>query len=300
MIAKSGIYGTRDAGRGFWLKLQRRLHEAGWVSYPLGPALFMIYDAEDKITGVVIAHVEDLLCCGEGPIFRAAVDKIRTSFKSKEKESDFVFCGKRVQQDADCDVFVDQVDAAKGFEFIVTTPERREHLLSACAPDEISEIRRVVGAVGWLARHSRPDLLPRTSLLAQDLSRPTVTDLVSASKLVKMTTKFTNYRLVLRADSNIDYTNCRLLCSSDAAFANADFQGEKIKSQVGYVLAVREKDGPRLHDLEFATGAIRRVCRSTLAEEANSLVAAVDAADYLRSVLPAMIRPDLAIKDLLG
>ena len=64
-------------------------------------------------------------------------------------------------------------------------------------------------------------------------------------------------------------------------------------------MAVREKDGPRLHYLEFATGVIRRVCRSTLAAEANGLVAAVEACDYLRSVMLAITRPTLAIKDLL-
>ena len=78
--------------------------------------------------------------------------------------------------------------------------------------------------------------------------------------------------------------------SSDSAFASVDdVSGPKIKSQAGYVLGIRAKDGDKLHFVEFQTGTVKRVCRSTLAAESNGLVAAVEAADYLRSVILAIV-----------
>ena len=49
-------------------------------------------------------------------------------------------------------------------------------------------MRRIVGAVGWIARQSRPDLLAKTSILAQSVSGPNVLKvdhLVQANKFVK-------------------------------------------------------------------------------------------------------------------
>lgn len=168
-----------------------------------------------------------------------------------------------------------------------------------CTAPEVSEIRRVVGAVGWIARQSRPDLLVGVSLLAQNIGDPRVSHVVAANTLIRSALQNADFKLTYRHDRGIDYSCCRLLCSSDASFANATCNGERIKSQCGYVVAVREKTGEGMHCLEFATSLVKRVCRSTLAAEANSLVTAVEAADYIRSVILAMTRPGLPLAELM-
>ena len=298
LIAKSGIYGTRDAGRGFWLKLQRRIHAAGWISHPLEPALFGLHDGDDWV-GIMITHVDDLLYAGSGPVYEKAMNAIKEDFKLKENTGTFTFCGKQIIQDESVRIHVGQADAAKSLEFIDITPVRRRQLVAPCTAAEISEIRRVVGAVGWIARQTRPDLLAATSLLAQSLSGPRVSNIVEANSLVKSAMENADFQLVFKSDVEIDYSSCRILCSSDASFANAVTDGEKLKSQAGYVLGVRAKDGDALHFLEFSTGTVKRTCRSTLAAEANGLVAAVEAADYLRSVILALINPHMALSDLM-
>jgi hypothetical protein len=72
-----------------------------------------------------------------------------------------------------------------------------------------------------------------------------------------------------------------------------------MKSQAGYELRARAKGGGRLRVLEFSTGTLKRVCRSTLAAESNGLVAAVEAADYLRSAILAANRPIASLSELL-
>ena len=298
LIAKSGIYGTRDAGRGFWLKLQRRIHAAGWISHPLEPALFGLHDG-DTLVGIMITHVDDLLYAGAGPVYEKAMNAIKKEFKLKENTGTFTFCGKQIIQDDTFTIYVGQEDAANSLEFIDITPARRKQFIATCTAEEVSEIRRVVGAVGWIARQTRPDLLAATSLLAQSLSGPKVLDIVGANSLVKNAIENAKFQLVFKSCAEIDYSSCRILGSSDAAFANAVKDGDKLKSQAGYVLGVRAKDGDALHFLEFSTGTVKRTCRSTLAAEANGLVSAVEAADYLRSVILALNNPNMVLSDLM-
>ncbi len=75
------------------MKLRRRCHEAGWVSHPLEPALFMKYDG-DALVGLLLTHVDDLLYAGSGPVYDAAMNKLREDFKLKENTERFTFCGK--------------------------------------------------------------------------------------------------------------------------------------------------------------------------------------------------------------
>ncbi len=90
------------------------------------------------------------------------------------------------------------------------------------------------------------------------------------------------------------------MCSSDSAFTNVDdVSGARIKPQAGYVLGIRAKDGDKLHSVEFQTGTVKRVCRSTLSAVANGLVAAAEAADYLRSVILAIVCPTMSLGQLM-
>ncbi len=51
--------------------------------------------------------------------------------------------------------------------------------------------------------------------------------------------------------------------------------------------------------MEFSTGAVKRVCRCTLAAEASGWAAALEAADYLCSAILAIIKPYVNLGDLL-
>ncbi len=124
--------------------------------------------------------------------------------------------------------------------------------------------------------------------------------MVAANSLVKSATQDAEFRLFFKHDAGVDYGNCRILCSSDAAFRNAATDGDKLKSQAGYMLGVRAKDGDALPFLEFSMGTVKPVCRSTLAAEASGLVVAVEATDCLRSAILAVINPNMSLGDLVG
>ncbi len=64
------------------MKLRRRCREAGWISHPLEPALFMKYDGE-ALAGLLLTHVDDLLYAPSGPVYEEAMSKLREDFRLK-------------------------------------------------------------------------------------------------------------------------------------------------------------------------------------------------------------------------
>ncbi len=212
------------------------------------------------------------------------------------KDSEFIFCGKKVTQDEDFSVHVSQADASHALEFIQVDRIRRRQLSAALREDEKQELRRAVGSLGWIARQSRPDLLASVSLLAQSLGDPRVDHLVQANRIIKACKETVDRGLDFLAGS-LAYNPAeeKLFCCSDASFGNGDDTeyGEKTRSQMGYVVGLRGTDD-RFHPLEFASGKIRRVCRSTMAAESNALLEGAEAAEYINQVLYLIDHPDLA------
>ena len=55
------IYGTKDAGRGFWLRLKEVVLENGLKLNNIMPTLFCLRDKDNKIIGMMTTNVDDLL-----------------------------------------------------------------------------------------------------------------------------------------------------------------------------------------------------------------------------------------------
>ena len=63
--ARASIYGTKDAGRGWWKKLFRVLTEMGWRCSVLENCLFYLYDEQSQLRGILATHVDDLFVAGD-------------------------------------------------------------------------------------------------------------------------------------------------------------------------------------------------------------------------------------------
>ncbi len=94
-------------------------------------------------------------------------------------------------------------------------------------------------------RQTRPDPLAATSLLAQALSRPRVAHVVAAKALVKNAMQDADFRLVFKHDADGDYGNCCVLCSSNAAFADAASHGDKFSHRLATCWASGLRAGTR-------------------------------------------------------
>lgn len=59
-MQRGDLYGTRDAGRAFWLHLRRILYDANWRDSAFESAVFCCV-LDGRLRGIMITHVDDLL-----------------------------------------------------------------------------------------------------------------------------------------------------------------------------------------------------------------------------------------------
>ena len=105
LLARVPIYGTRDAGRGFWKKLRRTLVSTGLKENHIMKALYS-YEKEGGVKIILGTHVDDLLWANK-PEAQHIVDKILKEFQcGKIEERAFRYCGKDILQDDDFNIKV--------------------------------------------------------------------------------------------------------------------------------------------------------------------------------------------------
>ncbi|CAE7610026.1 30S ribosomal protein S1, chloroplastic [Symbiodinium microadriaticum] len=186
----------------------------------------------------------------------------------------FRFCGKNLVQKGQ-DIEVDQFDAIEGVDYMLLERGRRKQPNSPLTEEEKSQFRGLIGQMGWIVRQSRPDLMVNVSIASQTLGHPCVKDVVDLNK------------------------ECRVACFADSSWANLD----GLKSQCGYVVCltlgtILDGASTPILILETYSGTIKRVCRSTLAAEANGFLTGVESAEYVRELLLEITNPRVKLIDI--
>ena len=294
--AKGSIYGTKDAGRSWWRKLWKTLKKHGWLMSKIEAALFFLVQS-GQLIGVMITHVDDLFSTGEGSSYEATLTEMETELRLKIKRSEFRFCGKNVVQRGG-NVEIDQYDAIEGIDYMVLEASRRKQPNAPLNELEKSQLRALIGQMGWVTRQSRPDLMVNVSVAAQAMGNPTVKDVINLNKAVKMLKETSDAKWKFVA-SNLELDQAVVFCFADSSFANV----ENLKSQSGFVVGLTKPEITTgvevpIYVLETYSGSIKRVCRSTLAAEANGFLNGVEAAEYVRSLIMEMVHPGTSIRDL--
>jgi len=227
-----------------------------------------------------------------GHDFTKAVKELTRRIQFNVKFGDFTYCGKNVQSD-DFTIRVGQADACHAVDPPVVSASRRATPNEPLTPEEITEPRSMINSLNWLARQTRPDLSFVVSALAQSIRESRVKHLILAQKACARAQDNAEFELVFHANTDLDIEVSDIFVSFDASQGNMDSQfGEKTKSQAGYVVglcnkAVLEGDDEkaRIAAAEHYSGAVKRVCRSSLASEANAALEGIEAGFYFRSVL---------------
>lgn len=152
--AVMSVYGSKDALRGFLLELRGELLKQGLVE--VDPAFYALVH-EGQTHGLLCSHVDDLLWTGSDYMdeLMEQVQK-RFTFGSTEHGS-FRFCGRKIEEKDD--------------RYVVTCPEslgkvkpihidggRQRDPNDDVSAEEQSQMRAVLGSLGWVARLCRPEL----------------------------------------------------------------------------------------------------------------------------------------------
>jgi hypothetical protein len=293
MRAKGSIYGTKDAGRSWWLLLRSTLISLGWVESKFEAAFFLLWDAADNLVGLLLSHVDDTFSGGEGAYYEEQMQKLAVKIKLTFKKGTFRFCGKNVVQLEDLSIEVSQQESVENLEYMEIDKLRRKTPEAALIPEEITAFRSLIGAFGWIVRQTRHDLAVDVSMAAQSMGAPKIKHVVELNKAVKMAKETADVKLRFIVSDKMTYENAVIVNTMDSSFGNVDDKdlGEKVKSQCGYIMLLGSPDIENFHAdghvmlIEGSSGSIKRVCRSTLAAEANGFLAGAEAAEYFRTLM---------------
>ena len=296
LVALMSVYGSKDAPRGFWLELRGELLKQGLVE--VDPAFYALV-CEGQTQGLPCSHVDDLLWTG-GELMDELMKKVqeRFTFGSTEHGS-FRFCGRKIEEKED--------------RYVVTCPEslgkvkpihidggRQRDPNDAVSAEEQSQMRAVLGSLGWVARLCRPELCYMCSNLQGRQAKPIVDDLVRTNKLLASAQRTSTNGIVFMK-KHFDFDGSVLISMTDASHAaelcvaeNGQKQGHR--SQGGRFLLLGDKvpdlgHEARCHIIEWQSQTLKRVCRSTLQAEVLSSMTGSEAGQQVRALLYSLVQP---------
>ena len=139
-----------------------------------------------------------------------------------------------------------------------------------------SEYRSMVGSINWCARGTRPDVAYEQIELPTKLKAATVGDYKQAMKCVR---KLKENESKIFYPSLAPMSDMSFFVYTDASFAN---MSDRVSSAMGYVVFAANKD--RVCTLEWKSGKIKRVVRSTMAAEALALSEGIGEAMFLQKM----------------
>lgn len=182
------------------------------------------------------------------------------------------------------------------FRFCETKPahvdrERMRQPTDHASSQEQSQMRAVLGSIGWVARPGRPELSYVCFALQGKQSSPTVVGLKATNKLLSAAQK-TSKNGIRFVKGKFNFEEAVLLSVTDASHAaelivdeNGNKQGHK--SQGGRFLLLAD----HMPQLDHETWCQKRVCRSTLQAEVLSSMHGSEEAERIRMILYSLRQP---------
>ena len=216
LVARVPIYGTRDAGRGFWKKLREVILKCGMTENQVLKATYSI-EENGKILAILGTHVDDILWATV-PEKQHVIDAILEKFKCGTQEKrNFRYCGKEVRQSDDFSIKVTCSDTTLKMTPIRIAPTRRNN--EAINDSERTQLKSVAGSLQWIARQCRPDLCYRVSRLQSVAATATVRDLRDANKIVDYA-KVTHSNGLTFKSGLLDWDTMVMCVITDASHGN--------------------------------------------------------------------------------
>lgn len=302
VVANGSIYGTRDAGRAWYLRVRSiaAMPDINMIESAIHKGAYFLYDQGNHLAGIVHTHVDDFLVAHNGNVdVRQRIDRLSERLRMVSKSFPFEYCGKLIEV-TDSQIRVTQSRAALAVEPIVLDESRSKQLDLPITDTERTSYRSVVGQLMWLTTQTRPDLGFVTSAAAQRTTRATVSDIKSLNRAVAIAHEHAGEGIVFRRGV-VNMETAAIVAFGDSAFANV----EGCKSQFGTVLCLTNH--PELvsqgrFDLccpvSWVSGTVKRVVRSTLAAEAYAISEALESGELCRTFLSEVFNPGTPIRRL--
>ena len=189
------VYGLVTGPPAWRQSLFTTLKGLDFKNHPLAPCVVLMYEkmaGKDKsqLTGLIVVETDDLLGGGTGPKFHDAVEQLKKRYKfGKWKvlmEESTEYGGRTLRQSKDYGFTIsmsrylrekaDPIRLERG---------RGKDQEAEATPQEITQMRGVVGKISWTAREGAPQGAGDASLLAGTFPQPKVKDLTAANAALR-------------------------------------------------------------------------------------------------------------------
>lgn len=269
------------------------------------PALYSLSSQDGKLHGLAATHVDDVLWAGD-EVMQAAMKRLQERFTFGTVEvDDFRFCGRKVDSTEEYYQITAPEILTKVKPIRIEGPRNRSPV-EAASDEEQSQMRAVLGSIGYVARLCRPELSYRCSALQGKQSKPTQQDLVATNKFLAAAQRTTGNGIRF-FKKTFSFDSAVLLSVTDASHAaelgvSTVGKASGHKSQAGRFLLLGDRmptvDEPaKIHVLEWSSHTIKRVCRSTLQAEVLSSMDGSESGQYVRNLLYSMVHPKEDVGD---
>ena len=256
------------------------------------PALFSITDGNNNIVCLLGTHVDDILWAADDQS-QEIIDRVLGEFDIREIKTDqFRYCGSGISQDEEYTV---KVTACDNIEKIETISYPKDNALTRpCNEGEVSQLRSIIGAMSWVARQCKPELLYRVSRLQTVMNHAKVLRLKEANKILEDAVATADTGLVFKGGAVPWNEDMIMLTVTDASWSNESVvtkgQIETFRSQTSHFNGLAGKglvegDSDYVHPVCISSKVIRRVCKSTLQAETLAMLWGVESGTRIRAAV---------------
>ena len=287
-------YGLADAPLLWWKEADRRQRRGGWERHPLDRCFYLLFTKDRVLTAALVLHVDDLLVAGDGQNteFKAAIATLKKIFdfgkwQELHDKSPILYCGGKLERDA-AGIHLGYADYLKKVA-PVTVPRAKEN--KPLQPRDVGKLRGLIGALQWPAGQGLPALSASLSIQAAGINQADTNLVAELNKTLRFAKAQHSYRITMGKVFG-DLNDVCLVVFSDAAFAVRP-DGS---SQGGLLVVMTSKkvlsgETVPYSVLSWRSHKLQRVCRSSLAAEAQGLATALDELVMVKSMVSLMLDP---------
>ena len=247
--------------------MKEELLKTGAEMSKFDEALFT-WRSEGKLHGLIGCHVDDFT-------YQQVIEKIKEKFEiSREDDCVFKYIGQEVKQ-AHSEITIDQqqnIDDLSTTE--IPVDQDKSDVLDS---QKKRELKAIAGQINWIATQTRPNLAYDGCEISTSVKNSTVEDVTQANKVVR---KAKSNTVRQRFRDLGDVKRAELISFSDASLGNL----KDGASQSGHIIFLVGKNG-NYSPISWQSKKIRRVIKSTLAEETLAFQEDAENCYILRSII---------------
>ena len=293
-------YGRVDAPLLFYRELSSQLKKLGFRQHPLDPCIFLLETGSGRdrvLHGLLGVHVDDGLGGGDS-LFDSKLKALQKVLPfGSEKFDKLVFTGIYLDQQPDFSIRASQKNYVEQILPVEVHRSRRQTPDAPLNPDEVTNLRGIVGSLQYAVTHTRPDLAAKLSEVQTQVAQPTIKTLLQANKVLREAQEF--------SDTTITYLSIKSGEITFVSFGDASFASQRnLSSHQGTLIGATTSqldanvEAP-MSPLVWASKKIARVVKSTLSAEAYAMSRSVDLLGWIRALWGCIHVPDFPWEDPL-